>query len=108
MDREPPQNPVLLVIGAGPGVGGAVARRFGRAGYDVALVSRDPGQLEELGGSLQGEGITAGWSDLDITDPEAFRAAVDRFAAHGGRIDALHFNPSAFRAADPLQLSPAE
>ena len=27
-------NPVIVVLGAGPGVGGAVARRFGQAGYD--------------------------------------------------------------------------
>ncbi len=33
-------NPVLLVVGAGPGIGASVARRFGREGYDVALVSR--------------------------------------------------------------------
>jgi NAD(P)-dependent dehydrogenase (short-subunit alcohol dehydrogenase family) len=35
----PEQQPVV-VVGAGPGVGAATARRFGAAGYPVALFSR--------------------------------------------------------------------
>lgn len=97
-------NKVLLVVGAGPGVGAAVARRFGREGYDVALVARTPEPLEQLGRSLQRDGVTAGWAPVDITDAGAFTAAVERFAGHLGHIDALHFNPSTFRHQDPLQL----
>ena len=99
-------NPLILVVGAGPGVGGSVARRFGREGYDVALVSRGQEELTRLGEELQAAGITTGWSALDLTDEAAFRAAVERFGGFGGRIDVVHFNPSAFRHLDPLHLSP--
>ena len=99
-------NPVIVVVGAGPGLGAAVARRFGREGYDVALLSRDPDALEELGTTLQSEGITTGWTALDVTDDAALREAVTRFAGHAGHLDVLHFNPSAFRHADPLTLTP--
>ena len=99
-------NPLILVVGAGPGVGGSVARRFGREGYDVALVSRGEEELTRLGEELQAAGITTGWSALDLTDEAAFRAAVERFGGFGGRIDVVHFNPSAFRHLDPLHLSP--
>lgn len=101
-------SPVILVVGAGPGLGAAVARRFGREGYDVALIARDATKLHELGTALQDEGIRAGWADADITDPLAFAAAVARLGEHTGRIDVLHFNPSAFRQKDPLGLSPEE
>ena len=101
-------NPVIVVVGAGPGLGASVARRFGRAGYDVALLSRDQGRLEELGRALQSEGVTTGWTALDITDDAALRQAVARFGDHSGRIDVLHFNPSAFRQKSPLELSPDE
>ncbi len=101
-------NPVIVVVGAGPGLGAAVARRFGREGYDVALLSRDPDALEELGTTLQSEGITTGWTALDVTDDAALREAVTRFAGHAGHLDVLHFNPSAFRHADPLALTPEE
>jgi NAD(P)-dependent dehydrogenase (short-subunit alcohol dehydrogenase family) len=97
---------MILVVGAGPGVGGAVARRFGREGYDVALVSRGEEELTRLGEHLQAAGITTGWSALDLTDEAAFRAAVERFGGFSGRIDVVHFNPSAFRHQDPLHLSP--
>ncbi|MDX6327483.1 MAG: hypothetical protein QOK15_3837, partial [Nocardioidaceae bacterium] len=46
-------NPVALVVGAGPGVSGALARRYGAAGYDVGLVRRNPAALEEMGRALQ-------------------------------------------------------
>lgn len=101
-------NPVILVVGAGPGLGSAVARRFGREGYDAALIGRDADRLHELGTTLQGEGVTTGWAAADITDAPAFTAAVTRLGESTGRIDVLHFNPSAFRQKDPLALSPDE
>ncbi len=97
-------NPVIVVVGAGPGMGAAVARRFGRAGYDVALVSRAGDRLDELGRQLQAEGITTGWSGVDITDQAGLAAAVTRFGGYADRIDVVHFNPSAFRHDDPLSL----
>jgi NAD(P)-dependent dehydrogenase (short-subunit alcohol dehydrogenase family) len=100
--------PVIVIVGAGPGLGAAIAHRFGRAGYAVALISRDESQVEALGKELQASDVTAGWTGVDITDGEAFRAAVDRFGGFSGTIDHLHFNPSAFREKDPLELTPDE
>jgi NAD(P)-dependent dehydrogenase (short-subunit alcohol dehydrogenase family) len=101
-------NPVVVVVGAGPGVSGSVARRFGREGYDVALVGNDEQAVTALGEELQAAGVTAGWTIADITDPGLVSAAIKRFGDHTGRIDVLHFNPSAFRAKGPLELTPAE
>ncbi len=101
-------KPVLLVVGAGPGVGGSVARRFGRDGYDALLVGLDESVLEELGHSLESAGIDAHWSAVDITDERAFSAALTKLGKAVGRIDVLHFNPSAFRQKTPLQLTPEE
>src|SRR3712207_1089828 len=100
-------NPVIVVVGAGPGLGGSVARAFGRQGYDVAMVGRRAA-VTALGESLQADGITAGWADADVTDGSALAAAIDRFAGHAGGIDVLHFNPSAYRPKDPLQLTVPE
>jgi NAD(P)-dependent dehydrogenase (short-subunit alcohol dehydrogenase family) len=101
-------NPLIVVVGAGPGVGASVARRFGRAAYDVALLARSADRLATLGKELQAEGITTGWTPCDITDAPALRAAITRFGERSGRIDVLHFNPSAFRQKNPLELSPDE
>jgi NADP-dependent 3-hydroxy acid dehydrogenase YdfG len=101
-------NPVIVVVGAGPGVGASVARRFGSEGYDVALLARTASALDALGQQLQDEGLTAGWTALDVTDEQALTSAVTRFGGHAGRIDVLHFNPSAFRQLDPLHLGVEE
>lgn len=101
-------NPVVLVVGAGPGVGAAVARRFGATGYDVSLIARSPDRLDELGTRLEGEGLTVGWTPADITDAGACTAAARALCEHTGRLDVLHFNPSAFRQHDPLTLTAAE
>ncbi|HZJ08012.1 MAG TPA: SDR family oxidoreductase [Nocardioidaceae bacterium] len=98
--------PVIVVVGAGPGIGAAVARRFGTQGYVVRLIARSAERLEELGGAIQAEGITTGWSAVDITDENALTQTVARFGEQAGHIDVLHFNPSAFRHKDPLALTP--
>lgn len=99
---------VLVVVGAGPGVGASVARRFGREGYDVALIARSADSLESLGAELQAAGVTTGWTPVDIADAQALTAAIERFGEHLGHIDALHFNPSVFRQHDPLHLTADE
>jgi NADP-dependent 3-hydroxy acid dehydrogenase YdfG len=96
---------VAVIVGVGPGVGASVARRFGAAGYDVALIARSAPYLEELGTELQAAGVTVGWTPVDIADAAALAAAVERFGGHLGRIDVLHYNPSVFRLKDPLHLT---
>ena len=101
-------NPVIVVVGAGPGMGASVARRFAREGFDVALIGLPADQVDELGMRLQHEGITTGWTAVDVADQEGLRAAITRFGGHADRIDVLHFNPSAFRQRDPLALTVGE
>ena len=100
MDRT-----VIMVIGAGPGVSGSVARRFARDGYDVALLGIDEAVLGDLGDELRSLGADVEWAVADLTDAEAAGAAITRLAERFGRVDVLHFNPSAFREKDPLSLT---
>ncbi|GAB2459956.1 hypothetical protein GCM10027062_44480 [Nocardioides hungaricus] len=101
-------RPVILVVGAGPGVSGSVARRFAREGYDAALLGLDGDQLAGLADEIAALGVTASHAVADLTDAEATTAAIRRFGDHAGRIDVLHFNPSAFREKDPLELTVPE
>jgi NAD(P)-dependent dehydrogenase (short-subunit alcohol dehydrogenase family) len=98
-------KPVALVIGAGPGVSGFVAKRFAREGYDVALVGLDEEVLTTLAAEIEPLGVNVGWNPVNITDQDALAKAVKRFGEYTGRLDVLHFNPSAYRAKSPLELS---
>lgn len=99
---------VIVVVGAGPGVSGSVARRFARDGYDVGLVGVDAEMLDTLAGELRDLGVDVGSAVVDITDVPAATAALAGLAERFGRVDVLHFNPSAFREKDPLTLTVPE
>ncbi|MDN5892500.1 MAG: SDR family oxidoreductase [Nocardioides sp.] len=87
--------PLLLVLGAGPGVGLATADRFAREGYAVVLAARSPGKLDTEHETIR----------LDLTDEAQVREIVDAVGARFGQIDVIHFNPSVFRQKDPLELT---
>jgi NAD(P)-dependent dehydrogenase (short-subunit alcohol dehydrogenase family) len=101
-------RPVILVVGAGPGLGGSVARRFARDGHDVGLLGIQEQQMRELGAELESLGVTAAWRVADLTDSAATTAMVTGLAEELGRVDVLHFNPSAFREKGPLELTVPE
>ncbi|GAA1766479.1 SDR family oxidoreductase [Nocardioides hankookensis] len=101
-------RPVVVVVGAGPGVSGSVARRFAREGYDVGLLGIDQEQLVQLAGELEALGSAVGHTVVDVTDVGETTAAIQRFGGFADRIDVLHFNPSAFREKHPLDLTVAE
>ena len=100
-------RPVLVVVGAGPGVGGSVARRFADEGHDVGLLGRREA-LDALVPDLEQRGAVVGHAAVDVTDDAAARDAVRRMGEHAGRIDVLHFNPSVLRERDPLALTVPE
>lgn len=104
----PATRPVIVVVGAGPGVSGSVARRFASEGYDVGLLGIDEPALTELAASLTALHVAAESAMADLTDAPATTAAVEDLAEKLGRIDVLHFNPSAFREKDPLSLTVPE
>jgi NAD(P)-dependent dehydrogenase (short-subunit alcohol dehydrogenase family) len=98
----------LLIVGAGPRLGGAIARRFARDGYDIALVSEDETSVAALGEALQGEGITAGWAVADVLDDAELRAAVTRLVERAGGIDVALHNVSIWRDVNVLELTPEQ
>ena len=83
----------LLIVGAGPGTGMAVARRFGREGFAVALISRDQDNLDRLAAELEESGVMARGFAADVTDRDALRRAVEEAANWRGPIEVLQYSP---------------
>jgi short-subunit dehydrogenase len=71
-DQEP-----LFIVGAGPGVGAAVARRFGNAGHSVGLVARNRARLDAIAAELSDEGVTGQVATADVRSAEAVHTALD-------------------------------
>ena len=77
-------GPVVLVSGAGGGIGAATVRRFSNAGWRVVAVDLDPAALERLESTAVVARLQA-----DIRMVEACRLVVERAVSAAGRIDAL-------------------
>ena len=78
---------IVVVTGAGAGVGRATVEAFARRGYDVALLSRDPDRLERAAATLRRHGVRALPIPTDVADAKAVEAAADRVEAELGPID---------------------
>jgi len=78
-----------LITGAGQGLGLAIAREFAAEGAAVALIERNPQTLAAAEQELRTAGARVLAYALDITDYEAYGAAVNDVVAHWGRIDVL-------------------
>lgn len=96
--------PTLTVIGAGPGMGLAIARTFGSRGFDVALLARSQANLDIRVATLAAEGITAKGFAADVLDTDSLTGALAEAAEHFGGIDVLEYSPG---GPDPKFLSPS-
>ncbi|MEC5200316.1 NAD(P)-dependent dehydrogenase (short-subunit alcohol dehydrogenase family) [Arthrobacter sp. PL16] len=83
----------IAIIGAGRGLGAAVARRFGAEGFSVALISRSQGKLDALAEDLGKEGIQARGFAADVRDPESIAAALEAATETLGPIEVLQYSP---------------
>lgn len=82
------QRRVVLITGAGSGIGRATAVALGAAGFDVALVGRRREALEETA-SLLPEPAEALMISGDVAIAEHAAAAVAEVVARFGRLDAV-------------------
>jgi NADP-dependent 3-hydroxy acid dehydrogenase YdfG len=100
--------PHLLVIGAGPGIAAATARRFGREGFAVGLVARREEALADLGTALRAEGIRAEEATAEAGEPASLTAAVAALVEAQGPVDVLLYNVSVGRSAVVADLTPED
>jgi NADP-dependent 3-hydroxy acid dehydrogenase YdfG len=103
--------PTIAIVGAGPGLGLAIARTFGAHGFDVALVARDRAKLDGLVDTLAADGFTAAAFPADVRDHPALTQALTDAATRFGSIDVLEYSPLDAGATvlnTPAQSSPSD
>ncbi|QYJ16050.1 hypothetical protein Rxycam_01881 [Rubrobacter xylanophilus DSM 9941] len=97
---------VAAVVGVGPGLGAAVARRFARGGYAVALMARRRESLEPVREEIEAAGGTASAIPADASDPGSAAAAFRRVREELGDPEVLVYNAGAFQPGGILEITP--
>src|SRR5271170_6577085 len=82
---------VATVIGVGPGLGAALARRFA-ADYAVALVARNGGKLIDLASEISAAGGTSLAVPADVSKEQEIVGAFERIRRELGDTDVLLYN----------------
>jgi short-subunit dehydrogenase len=83
----------LFVVGAGPGLGAAVARRFARERHAVGLIARNRERLDAETRRLRQHGVEAAYALADVSRPDAVRTAIDALQQRLGPAEVLCVSP---------------
>ncbi|MDI9893821.1 SDR family NAD(P)-dependent oxidoreductase [Rhodococcus sp. IEGM 1381] len=83
----------IAIVGAGAGLGAAVARKFGAQGFSVGLISRNQSRVDSLADQLVADGISAKGFAADVRDPASIAAALEQVTETLGPIEVLQYSP---------------
>ncbi|MEV7805920.1 SDR family NAD(P)-dependent oxidoreductase [Microbispora sp. NPDC088329] len=95
---------VVLVTGAGSGVGRALAQGFAREGATVVAAARSPEALEQTVKLIEAEGGRAAAITVDVTDSAAVARLVGEIVARFGRLDVAVNNAGIFAAGTVVDM----
>ena len=100
---------IILVTGAGSGIGKAAALLLAREGARIGALGRTEEELQETVEQIKREGGEAIALVADVSDPEQMRRATERAAEEWGRIDIVFANAGVNGVWAPIgELEPEE
>lgn len=99
-------TPLAIVAGVGPGVGAAVARRFAREGFRVALIARDAARLSDIAARIVEDGGVAASYSADLSDHAAIRGVMATILRDHGRPSVLVWNAAVWAESPVMALEP--
>jgi NAD(P)-dependent dehydrogenase (short-subunit alcohol dehydrogenase family) len=97
--------PGVVIIGAGPGIGLSVARRFAREGLSIALLARAENRLGTMAAALAPTGVSVATLAVDSTDETALRSVLDAAIEQLGVPDVVVYNAAIIQPDLPGELS---
>ena len=103
------ENPVVLVTGASRGLGREIARRFGRAGWNVVVnCVRSVEAAEAAADEIRETGSDAVVVQADVAEPSAPGRLIGTATERWGRLDCVVNNAAVARDDPLLRLSDAD
>jgi NAD(P)-dependent dehydrogenase (short-subunit alcohol dehydrogenase family) len=80
---------IALVTGANKGIGYEIARQFGGKGFHVFVGARNPVAGKEAVATLQQNGVSAEFVEINVNDRASIQQAAKAVAARTDHVDAL-------------------
>ena len=96
------EDKVVIVTGAGRGVGLGIAKHLGRGGARVVLAEWKPDLLESATAELADLGVDVLGVRTDIMERDEIEAMVTATVERHGRVDGLVNNAQTFRPVAPM------
>jgi NAD(P)-dependent dehydrogenase (short-subunit alcohol dehydrogenase family) len=106
--RESTFQPVCLIVGAGPGLGAAIAERYATEGFVAYLLSRNPDRLSPVVDPMIAKGLQVVRVRCDLRSEESLSEALDFIRRNAGRCDVIVYNAFANSEQLGTQLSAEE
>ncbi|KAG8162559.1 hypothetical protein KVR01_008324 [Diaporthe batatas] len=99
MSLNSQNKPVIAVVGAGPGIGEAVARRFAAEGFILALLARTEDKLQTMAQGIDAEcgKKTAHYYIADLRIEDSVNSSFKRIRSELGPVRVLVYNAGARR-----------
>lgn len=98
-------KPLLVIVGMGEGNGLAIARRFAKEGFRIAMLARNEAKLRGYQQTLETEGFTARYFLADAGDKNAIITAFTAIDEQMGVPDVLVYNAAVLRIESVLETS---
>lgn len=83
----------IAIIGAGPGLGLSIAKKFGSEQFNVALIARNEEKLKSMKDELNDLNINSNYYLADLRNLEQLKQALELVKLDYGHIDVLEFSP---------------
>ncbi len=98
----------LIVVGAGPGLGAAVARRFAAEGVGVSMLARKTATLGAVAGTVAAYDVPVSTYQADAGSPDQLQRALAAVLDDHGVPEVVVYNAAVIRADAPGELSAPE
>ena len=90
-----------IIVGAGPGLGLALARTFAAAGHNIALLARSTDKLDDYVAQLDSHSVEVRGYPADAADTAGLRSALSTAISELGPPDVLIYNAALLREDTP-------
>lgn len=98
-------KPLLVIVGAGPGVSAGIARKFGSKGFRVVLLSRSEASLQHSLEELRQMNIESYGVTADASEPDSVKTAFTQIRNLYGAADVFVYNAAHIVPGDALSLT---